>query len=108
MDMVNSKEDIEQLVEESEMALIYFGTESCGICSIMKPKVKKLLEDYPRIKSVQVDVDKSMEVSAAYNIFTIPVILLFIEGKEVIREGRHISIQDINSRIERYYNMLFE
>jgi hypothetical protein len=29
-------------------------------------------------------------------------------GKETIREAGHISMQDINNKIERYYNMLFK
>ncbi len=40
--------------------------------------------------------------------FTIPGILLFVEGKESIREARHISVQDIDNRISRYCSLLFE
>jgi thioredoxin-like negative regulator of GroEL len=106
--MAYSKDVIEQLINCNEMVLIYFGSEDCGVCKAMKPKVEEILKAYPKIKSLQVNVEKSLEVSAAYNVFTIPVILLFIEGKEVIREARHISIQEVDSKIERYYNMLFE
>jgi thioredoxin-like negative regulator of GroEL len=108
MDMVNSSEAIKELVNYSEMVLVYFGGNSCNVCNVMKPKVQELLKDYTKIKSAQVDVEKSLEASAAYNIFTIPAILIFIEGKEIIREARHISMQDLNSKIDRYYNMLFE
>ncbi len=108
MDMADSIEAIEQLVKETDMALIYFGSESCGVCSVIKLKVEEILKDYQRIKSVQVDVEKSVKVSVAYNIFTIPAILVFIEGKEIIREARHISMQGINTTISRYYNMFFE
>lgn len=107
MNMIDSKEDIEELVKNNEMVLLYFGGTDCNVCISMKPKVIELLKNYPKIKSVQVDTGKSLAVSAAYNIFTIPVILLYIEGKEVIREARHISIQDIDSKIERYYNLYF-
>jgi thioredoxin-like negative regulator of GroEL len=108
MDMVNSSEAIKELVNNSEMVMVYFGGNNCNVCNVMKPKVQEILKDYPKIKSAQVDVEKSVEVSAAYNIFTIPAILVFIEGKEIIREARHISMQDINSKIDRYYTMLFE
>jgi thioredoxin-like negative regulator of GroEL len=106
--MVNTSEALKQLISENEMTLVYFGSESCNVCTAMKPKIKELLKNYPKIKSAQVDVEKSVQISAEYNIFTIPVILLYIEGKETIREARSISIQDINERIEKYYNMLFE
>lgn len=108
MNVINRSEDLKQLISENEMTLVYFGGESCNVCAAMKPKVDELLENYPKIKSAQVDVEKSLQISAEYNIFTIPVILLFLEGKEAIREARNISIQAIDDRIDRYYNMLFE
>ena len=105
---VDSNEAIEKLIKDNEMLLVYFGSESCGVCSALKPKVEEILKSYPRVKSVEIDVDKSVRAAAAYNVFTIPVILVFINGKESIREARHISIQDMDHRIARYYNMLFK
>jgi thiol-disulfide isomerase/thioredoxin len=108
MNMVDSNVVIEKLINNNEMVLIYFGSESCGVCGVMKPKVEEILKNYPSIKNIEVNVEKSKKIAALYNIFTIPGILVYIEGKEIIREVRHISLQDINSKIERYYNMLFE
>jgi thioredoxin-like negative regulator of GroEL len=108
LDSVNSKESIEELKNKNEMVLIYFGSNSCDVCNAVKPKVENLFKKYPKIKNALVDVEKSLEVSAAYNIFTIPAVLVFIENKEIIREARHISMQDIDSKINRFYNMIFE
>ncbi|MCM0650692.1 thioredoxin family protein [Clostridium swellfunianum] len=108
MIMMNSSESIEELISNNEVALVYFGSVGCNVCNVMKPKVEELLKAYPKIKSAQVDIENSIELSGFYNIFTIPAILVYIEGKEIIREARHISIQELNSKIERYYNMLFE
>jgi thioredoxin-like negative regulator of GroEL len=106
--MVDSNEVLEKLIEDNEMVLVYFGSENCGVCSAMKPKLEEILKNYPKVKSVQVDVEKLLEVSALYNIFTIPGILLFIEGKETIREARNVSIIDLNNKISRYYKLFFE
>jgi thioredoxin-like negative regulator of GroEL len=107
MNMAGYNEFIEKLINENEMVLVYFGSETCSVCCAVKPKVEEILKDYPKIKSLQVDVEKSLQVAAEYNIFTIPAILVFIEGKEIIREARHISMQDIDNKIKRYYSMLF-
>lgn len=107
MNTADSNEAIEKLVNDNEMVLVYFGSENCSVCSAMKPKVEEILKDYPKITSVEVDVERSIRAAALYSVFTIPVILVFIEGKESIREARHISIQDIDYKIARYYNMLF-
>ncbi len=108
MDIINSKELIEKTIDGNEMVLLYFGTNSCGVCIDMKPKVEKILKKYPKIKAFQVDVEDSIKIATSYNIFTIPAILLFIQGKETVREARHISIPDIDNKIDRYYALLFD
>lgn len=107
MNTVDSKELIEEFINNNEMVLVCFGSNICGVCVDMKPKVKKLLEKYPKVKSIYVDVEKLHKVAISYNFFTIPGILLFVEGKETIREARHISMKDIDMRISRYYNLVF-
>jgi len=57
--MVDSIEMIEGLINKSEMILVYFSGESCGVCVALKPKIEDLLKKYPKIKNVQVDVAKS-------------------------------------------------
>ena len=108
MDILNSKELVEKLINENKMALVYFGSKTCGVCTDLKPKVEDILKKYPKIKSAYIDVEKFHKIAVSYGFFTIPGILLFVEGKESIREARHISVQDIDNRISRYCSLLFE
>lgn len=107
MEFICSKDIAEEIINNNQMVLLYFGSNSCSVCNVMKPKVQELLRDYPKIIGYQVDVEKSLEISAAYSVFTIPAILVYAEGKEIIREARHISMQDLDSKIDRFYNMIF-
>jgi thioredoxin-like negative regulator of GroEL len=108
MIIANSNELIKELISNNHIVLLYFGSNTCNVCTAIKPKIEELLKHYPEIKSAYIDAEKSLEISSAYSIFTIPAVLLYIEGKETIREARHIGMQDINNKIERYYNMLFD
>ena len=108
MDYIKSNEELKDIIEKNSMVIVYFGSEMCGVCTALKPKVKEMMKSYPNIKSVQVDADISPEMAAANNIFTIPGILLFIDGKEAIREARFISVPDIENKISRYYEMYFD
>lgn len=89
------------------MVLLYFGSKACGVCTDMQPKIEELLKNYPLIKSFYIDVEKSHKLAISWNIFTIPGLLVYIEGKEFIREARHISVGDIDRKINRYYSMIF-
>jgi len=108
MEFINSKEELRKIIDDNNMAVVYFVSNLCGVCGALKPKIKELLINYRKIRAVQVDVEKSQEIAAAYNIFTIPGILLFIDGKEAIREARFISVKDLDDKIARYYNLYYE
>lgn len=71
------------------------------------PKVEKLLEEYPNMEGAYIEAGDVPELSAIYSAFTLPALLIFAEGKEVIREARHISFRDITERVDRYYSLLF-
>jgi hypothetical protein len=66
-----------------------------------------MLENYPKIKTIYVDVEKSHNTAVYFNIFTIPGIIVYVDGKESIREAKHMSIGDLENRIDRYYNLIF-
>lgn len=107
MDIIDSIEKIEKLIKENEMVLIYFGDKSWSVVKDLKPKVLAMLEEYPKVKKIYVDGDASPNTAAHFNIFAYPAILVYVDGKESIREAKHISLVEIEGRIARYYNLLF-
>lgn len=107
MDFIDSSEELRKIIDNNNMTIVYFGSNMCGVCGVLKPKTEELLIKYPKIKAVQVDVEKSKKIAATYNVFTIPGILLFIDGKEAIREARFINMQDLEIKISRYYNLYY-
>lgn len=106
MEILNSQEGVKEIIKGNDMVLVYFGNSSCGVCTDMKPKVESMVRNYSKIKSIYIDADKSKKIAIGYNVFTIPAILFFVEGKETIREARYISILDLEKKISRYYNFL--
>lgn len=108
MDIVDSKEIIEEIVDNNLMVLAYFGSKNCGVCTDMKPKINQMLKKYPNIKTIYIDMERSAQIGIKYSLFTIPAVILFVDGKESIREVRHISIQDIEGKISRLYDLVFE
>lgn len=108
MENLDSKELIEEAIKNNKMLLAYFGTMTCGVCVDLKPKVEAMLEKYPKIESIYLNIEKYPNLGIAYSFFTAPGIILFIEGKETIREARHISMDSLEDKVSRYYSMVFE
>ncbi len=94
-------------IQEDDIALFYFSAERCNVCKALMPKVTEMALQYPEMKLYYVDVEKNQEFSGKYSIFTIPVIVVFIQGKETIRASRNISVPLLEDKIERYYHLLY-
>lgn len=65
MDKLYTKSNINNLIKENDIVLIYFGNEGCGVCNIIRPKVSEMLKSYPKIKLVEIEVDKNLEASGS-------------------------------------------
>jgi len=107
MEKIDSIEIIDKLLKTNDMLLLYLGSTSCDVCNIIKPKVEEILTKYPKIKGINIELENSVKISSFYNIFTIPAVILFVDGKETIREARFINLQDLESKISRYYDLYY-
>ena len=105
MEIKNKKIDVDNLISNNDMVILYFSGSDWGVCKIIKPQIIALLKKYPKIKSAEIKTEESIEISAQYNIFTLPSVLMFIDGKEVIRKLRYMSLVELESNISRYYNL---
>ena len=66
-----------------------------------------MLKEFPEIPSYYVNLDEVPEAAGQLSIFTIPAGLVYAGGKEVVREARYMSIDDIAEKIRRPYNFLY-
>ena len=108
MEKISSLTKAEEVVRDYQIVMLYFSRNECGVCDAIRPKVEQLLASRPRIRAFEINAEETPEAAAQYSIFTIPGILLFILGKESIREARYVSIEELTGRIDRYLDMLPE
>ncbi len=109
MDTIYSQQELNELTGKEEALLVYFSGESCNVCKVLKPKVANMLADhYPKIKMLYVDVEKSPVIAGQNRVFSIPTILIFVQGKENARYSRNFSIGELRQQIDRFYPLIFE
>jgi thioredoxin 1 len=95
-------------IEKEKGLLVYFSTESCSVCKVLKPKVSELLLGrFPSMASCYVDTDKSPVLSGQHRIFTVPSILVFFEGKEYFRFSRSIGLHQLEEALDKPYSLIF-
>ncbi|AVK49357.1 thioredoxin [Clostridium sp. MF28] len=105
--IINSNEEIKNMISDNEMAIIYFSNKSCGACEVIRTKVEKILESYPKVKSIEIEGEKQIEFAAINNVFSFPLLILYVNGNETIRVGRNVDLLELEKSIMRYYSMLF-
>lgn len=96
---------IDDFVQENPMSFLYVSRQECSVCHAVLPRVRALLDRYPLIRLGHIDANEVPEVASAYSIFTVPVLLYFIEGKEVLRKARFIHFEELEEQIEKIYDM---
>lgn len=105
---MKSFNDLIKLVEESPAVCFYLSTPECNVCKVLKPKViEMLMKDFPKIEFHYVDLNEAKEIAGQLSVFAVPTILIFFDGKEIIRASRNIHIEKLRELINRYYKMIF-
>ena len=68
------------------MKVISISAIWCPACLIMRPRIDKVLKNFPNIEQVVYDYDIDEEIIEAYQVgTTLPVFILLDEEKEITR-----------------------
>jgi thiol-disulfide isomerase/thioredoxin len=98
---------IDAILASEGIKLFYLSRTGCGVCTAIKPKVEAMLCEFPRIEAYDIDLDEHPIVAGRFEVFTIPAVLLYAEGREFIREARYFSVEELAGRIRRYYELMY-
>lgn len=107
MKLIKSEDELEELVKESIMIIVYFTGNTCGACEIIKSRIQSILTKFNKIISAEVNGEENINIAAKYGVFSLPIMLLYIDGKETLRVGRNVDFLDLQNQISRYYNMIY-
>lgn len=107
MNKLHNEKEIEELIKNNAMAVAYFTGNSCSACEVIKVKIEEILKRFPRILGGEVNGEENISLAIKYDVYSVPVFILFIEGRESIRIGRNVDLLDLEKSIGRYYHMLF-
>jgi len=95
--------DVNAFIAQNELAFLYFTTPNCSVCHGLQPQIEKMLNKYPKIKAAHIDSSKVPKAAGQYSVFAAPVLLLFVAGKEYIREARIVHTEKLDGQLKRIY-----
>ena len=103
-----TKDELLKTIKAHKMILFYFKGSQCSACLALYPKVETMVKQYLSIKLQVIQLDTEPELAAYFNIYSVPATVLYVDGKEYIREAGIFSVQALEAKIERLLDLIKE
>jgi len=78
--------NFEDTIKKNKIALIDFWANWCGPCRALAPTIQELAKEYSgKVLVGKLDVDENPATAEHFQVFSIPTMILFKDGKETER-----------------------
>jgi len=103
---LDATEALESFVQAHPIAAVYFSGPDCGVCHALRPRLEAMLaERFPELTLAEVDCGRLPETAAQNGVFSIPTLVVWLEGREFLRRARNISPGEVADALARPYAM---
>ncbi|MDD4796340.1 MAG: thioredoxin [Eubacteriales bacterium] len=72
-----------EVVESAQPVLLDFWADWCGPCRMVAPTIDEIARENTAIKVGKINVDEQRELAAAFNVMSIPTLVVMKDGKVV-------------------------
>lgn len=103
MQTANKKESFGEIIKGSTPVLVDFSAEWCGPCRMMKPILDQLHQRMgDKVRILKIDIDKSPSAAQAYNVHSVPTLIVFQQGKLLWRQSGVVQATQLEKIIEKH------
>ncbi len=104
MKEVNGQEQWQnEVINSNKPVFVDFWAEWCGPCRMVSPTVEELSKEYKdKVNFVKVNVDQNNELASKYNVFSIPTLAIFRDGKVIAQTAGAASKESLRTYIDKH------
>jgi thioredoxin 1 len=70
-----------EVLESDKPTLVDFWAPWCGPCRVVAPVLEEIAGERPDLKIVKLNTDENMQTAAAFEVLSIPTLILFRNGQ---------------------------
>ena len=74
-----------EVVQSDKPMLLDFWASWCGPCQMVSPIIDEIANEHPEIKVCKINVDEQPELAAAFQVMSIPTLVVMKNGQVVKR-----------------------
>ena len=94
-----------EVLKSDKPVLLDFWANWCGPCKMLSPIVSQISEKYAdTVKVVKVNVDEQPELAAAFQVASIPMLVVMKQGKVINTSVGYMPIEQIEAMLKRENN----
>ncbi|CDR25500.1 thioredoxin family protein [Staphylococcus argenteus] len=103
---LNSVEAFQAFINQHPLAVVHVMRDQCSVCHAVLPQIEDLMKSYPNVPLAVINQSHVGAIAGELNIFTVPVDLIFMNGKEMHRQGRFIDMQRFEHQLKQINDSL--
>lgn len=93
----------EEVLQSPVPVLVDFTAVWCGPCKMIEPVVKQLADQWSgKAKIFKLDVDQEPELANAYQVMSVPTLMLFVSGRPVERVTGYMPRDRLEKKFSPY------
>lgn len=103
MNLIEKYEDVEKVISKDFVMLIA-KSHTCSACNSILGMLENNVKNLDKIEIYNIYIDDNDRFRGEHLIFSVPTVLIFSNGKELLRESRYINYSKVERIIELYNN----